>query len=139
MDLLSALAILFIGIFLGALLGRFFFANGNRENNLSQQLDEVHSEYAGYQQKVDDHFKTTAELVNKLTHAYSNIHEHLASGAQDLSKRTLAHTEIERLHSNPSSLQESTPIPKDYASKLPHEPGDLAAEQEISAPFKKHE
>lgn len=130
MEFLSGIAVLLIGFFLGILFSRQFLTNKEKDNTLAQQLDDVHADYANYQQKVDEHFTVTAELVNKLTYAYSDIHSHLATGAHDLSKRALAQTEITQLQvsqtkDSKAPLMASQVIPKDYAPKLPNESGHL--------------
>lgn len=129
MDWLSALAILFVGLLAGILISRWIFAEKDRAQNLSKQLDEIHAEYAVYQEKVDQHFRKTADLVNDLTKTYSAIHQHLAMGAQTLSKRTLAQTEIQQNFLSPSDKSQTNDFlepPRDYAPKENNDKGTLA-------------
>ena len=81
---------LLVGGFLwGAFIGRAMRSDEGeiaKEKNLEiqQQLDGVRSELAGYQKEVSEHFRTTASLVQELTHSYRQVYEHLAAGSNRL-------------------------------------------------------
>ncbi|MDP0560846.1 MAG: DUF1043 family protein [Candidatus Endonucleobacter sp. (ex Gigantidas childressi)] len=120
------------------------FSGGNALNSkLADQLDGVRRDYTEYQDKVNDHFTTTAHLINKMTDTYKNIHEHMAEGAESLchneqveacltdallSSNTLLSEQdrpIKRRNSTDSPLEQ----PKDYALKTkPKETGMLSEE-----------
>lgn len=135
MEILIALVGILVGSVGGFFGGRWWSTHHDKTAALSQQLDETHAEYAHYQDQVDQHFRHTAELINNLTHSYSEIHQHLAEGAQRLSKRSLAKARIEqnflqaqRISNSQTAAIDSTELgaPKDYAPKQAHESGDLA-------------
>lgn len=86
MDVAGILAIFIGGFALGA-LSSHLFRGDRRDQTLSKRLDEVHAEFANYQESVDQHFAKTADLINDLTDSYVEVHQHLARGAQTLSKR----------------------------------------------------
>lgn len=81
---------LLVGGFLwGAFIGRAMRSDDGeiaKEKNqeLQEQLNGVRSELAGYQSEVSDHFRTTASLVQELTHSYRQVYEHLATGSNRL-------------------------------------------------------
>ena len=81
---------LLLGGFLwGAFIGRAMRSDDGeiaKEKNqeLQEQLNGVRSELAGYQNEVSDHFRTTASLVQELTHSYRQVYEHLAAGSNRL-------------------------------------------------------
>ncbi|MEJ2669163.1 MAG: DUF1043 family protein, partial [Gammaproteobacteria bacterium] len=123
-------------------------AQSSRTAVLSRQLDEVHAEYAAYQDKVDQHFRKTADLLNALSTNYSAVHQHLALGVQTLSQRNLQHITQrvmpleEQTTSTPTltrdyqdnqeqsttanNTSESLLPPKDYAPKNINDPGMLS-------------
>jgi len=81
--------IFFIGCIVGGIVHRVFTRNAGTNQKLSSNLDSVSREFAEYQDHVDEHFKTTAELVQQMTHSYVAVHQHLAQGAQGLSRASL--------------------------------------------------
>jgi uncharacterized membrane-anchored protein YhcB (DUF1043 family) len=81
---------LLVGGFLwGAFIGRAMRSDDGeiaKEKNLElqDQLNGVRSELAGYQNEVSEHFRTTASMVQELTHSYRQVYEHLATGSNRL-------------------------------------------------------
>jgi hypothetical protein len=150
MEVLIALVALSVGGLAGFFAGRGWSVRHDKTAALSRQLDETHAEYAHYQDQVDRHFHKTAELINNLTHTYSDMHQHLSDGAQRLSKRTLAKTSIDQnfLHNSSqapilvSNSTNATEPPKDYAPKPADEPGALdesyGAPSPTHSPTKRH-
>jgi len=78
------LVLLLLGIGMGFVLGRNNNTDLIRQNQLSKQLQDAHTEMAEYKEQVNLHFADTAAAVNQLTDSYRNVHEHLAKGAQSL-------------------------------------------------------
>ena len=74
------------GILCGALVYHLLSGSRFRSSRLESQLDEVQQGFKEYQERVGDHFNTSAHLINKLTDAYRDFHQHLANGAEDLCK-----------------------------------------------------
>lgn len=131
----------FMGGACGVLIYHVFLSAGLPGRKLSDQLDEIQHEYMEYKDKVNDHFTTTAHLINKMTDTYKNIYEHMADGAE-----SLCHDEQVKscmtdtlLSSNTLLSEQDKPIkrrnakdhplkqPKDYAPKTkPEEMGMLS-------------
>ena len=76
----------FVGTLCGALIYHFLLGSRFRSSRLESQLDEVQQGFKEYQERVGDHFNTSAHLINKLTDAYRDFHQHVANGAEDLCK-----------------------------------------------------
>lgn len=152
MEILIALVALSVGAVAGFFAGHAWSVRHDKTSALSKQLDETHAEYSHYQDQVDQHFHKTADLINNLTHTYSEIHQHLSDGAQRLSKRTLAKASIQQnfLRNNTTSastnlenpvLANNTPLepPRDYAPKTSDEVGALAENYGINSPTQGHQ
>lgn len=147
-----AIAALTIGMLIGFLFGKSR-SNESREMKLADELDKVQRETALYRNEVDEHFSKTAELVNGLTNQYQKVHEHLATGAEQLCRDeklvaalqksghlslTTQNSEKESKAEAPKAatkaipsaeLKEDKPVtaPLDYAPKaLKDEPGTLS-------------
>ena len=148
MDILSGTAVLAVGVVIGIGISRWFTLPNSRSSTLSRQLDEVHAEYAAYQDKVDQHFRKTADLLNALSSNYGAIHQHLALGVQTLSQRNLSHVAQQHILPLESPFNDDDAVdaaqqhysseineqivnnplnpPKDYAPKSASDPGMLS-------------
>jgi uncharacterized membrane-anchored protein YhcB (DUF1043 family) len=102
-------------------------------NRTQRQLDELQERFDTYQREVVTHFNTTASLVKKLTQSYQEVQEHLSEGANRLAldeitrQRLLAALHPEEAGAPRERLTppRSEEAPKDYAPKVPNEPGTL--------------
>lgn len=116
----------------------------SRVKELESHLTSLQDKYEQYQQGVTGHFAHTAQLVNNLTNAYREVHEHLQRGAGELCADNQRHTAA-----NPASAfialeapKEAYPQamlnddkflatvmpPRDYATKQPDDKGTLDEE-----------
>lgn len=86
-DLPSTLLLIAIGVIIGAALTKIL-NRGPNASELQQKLEDTEEKFNNYQQEVGNHFQKTAELVNKLTQSYQDVHQHLSEGAQGLAKHT---------------------------------------------------
>lgn len=86
-DLPSTLLLIAIGVIIGAALTKILNRSSNA-TELQQKLEDTEEKLNNYQQEVSNHFQKTAELVNKLTLSYQDVHQHLSQGAQGLVKQT---------------------------------------------------
>lgn len=70
----------------GLALGYFWRAGlgDPQHEELEAELAETRKQLESYQQRVTEHFGTTAELFNTVTAGYRAIYEHLAKGANEL-------------------------------------------------------
>lgn len=135
------------GLLLGALLYHFLSASKSRNGKLEDQLDEMQREFHEYQNRVGDHFTTTAHLINKLTDTYHDVHEHMANGAESLcedeevrnrlsdallgSNAVMSGKITKRRNERTKPLEQ----PKDYAPKnAPDEKGVLAEDFGVEVP-----
>ncbi len=82
--ILAIIASGLIGIVAGAALHKQFGHSGSQTRRLSAELEEAQEKGEKYRQEVADHFSETAGLLNNLTQQYRDIHQHLASGADEL-------------------------------------------------------
>jgi uncharacterized membrane-anchored protein YhcB (DUF1043 family) len=84
--------LLFVAIGLGAglLLGHFVLPSAQRARRLQEEVDNLRAAHDRYQQRVTEHFQTTAVLIGDLTSSYKAVYEHLAAGARTLSDPALS-------------------------------------------------
>ncbi len=122
-----------IGGLLGALVSRKFIPP-TEQKSLENELDTTKEELSNYQHEVAEHFIATSKLINELTQSYKNVHEHLASGAVDLTNPDISKQLLDAgegtLHidmSEPAAEDVIEP-PKDWAPKAPGDSGTLSEE-----------
>lgn len=140
MDWVNGFILMLGGAVIGGVIVYLARTERQKDQVLSKRLDEVHSEFAAYQQSVDAHFAKTAELVNKLSEDYIAVHQHLSQGAQTLVKHPplasnqqfnaiesqIAEQAAIEADKEPLSETDLEP-PKDYAPKhSPKEAGTLS-------------
>ncbi|MBT8149447.1 MAG: YhcB family protein [Gammaproteobacteria bacterium] len=117
-----------VGLLLGAGLHRGVGSSAAKMRNLKKELQRAEEQNRDYQQNVADHFSETASLLNGLTRQYKNIHDHLATGADQLCRDNagqslLAGAAIElkieerRADSTDETEQSQLQPPLDYAPK----------------------
>nr|VFK77777.1 MAG: Protein of unknown function (DUF1043) [Candidatus Kentron sp. SD] len=78
------IAMLAVGVGLGMLVAYFLFPGAKRVAESRKDLDRVTAEFAGYRERVEEHFSTTSDLFQGLTNQYRGLYDHLALGARDL-------------------------------------------------------
>ena len=139
------------GMLAGALLYHLLAGSRSERGKLQSQLDNLQHDFKDYQDKVSDHFSTTAHLINKLTDSYRDVHEHMANGAENLCedetvKNRLSDSllgsnallsggtkPIKRRTERPTPLEQ----PKDYAPKsASDEKGTLSEEFSVNTESK---
>ena len=128
--IIGACALLF-GLIVGLIIGRSG-SDSQERNQLKSQLDATTLELEQYKSTVNDHFARTAELVNSLTDSYREVHQHLATSAEQLCDSSQLPEQLQQpLHSSAQAEQSDTenteeaPVetgasvepPKDYAPK----------------------
>lgn len=59
-------------------------ATKERAKALEAEVGKLKAEFGSYREEVNDHFRTTADLVNNMTASYKAVYEHLAGGSQKL-------------------------------------------------------
>lgn len=127
------------GILCGALVFQLLSGSKTRNGKLEGQLEDLQNEFRDYQERVGDHFTTTAHLINKLTDTYKDVHEHMANGAESLCDDEEVRNRLSDSLLGSNALlsgkiskrrnERTKPVeqPKDYAPKnSPDEKGALA-------------
>ena len=120
-----AIAALTIGMLIGFLFGKSR-SNESREMKLADELDKVQRETAIYRNEVEEHFDKTAELINGLTNQYHKVHEHLATGAEQLCRDEKLVTALQQnanlsLASKSNEKENTVTVPKAAPPKEPNE------------------
>ena len=120
-----ALASLAVGLVIGTLIGRTLSGATKQRRTLTEELRKKDDELKTYQHKVTEHFITTSELVNNLTHSYKEVHQHLADSAMTLTNPEVSNKLLEAgsgnlgiAHTTNSSTIDSPQPPKDYTPIL---------------------
>ena len=120
-----ALASLAVGLVIGTLLGRTLSGATKQRRTLTDELRKKDDELKTYQHKVTEHFITTSELVNNLTHSYKEVHQHLADSAMTLTNPEVSNKLLEAgsgslgiTHTADSSTIDSPQPPKDYTPDI---------------------
>ena len=133
--LLTGIVGLIIGVAVGIFYSRRFTAVSIQHKETEQHLSELQQQQTEYQHEVTEHFSDTAKLLSSLAESYRDVHNHLANGADKLTKGDLPADTIPRLpESNFNATEgdespDSISQPLDYAPKnSPHEPGMLNEE-----------
>jgi len=108
----------FAGIGIGVTFGRKGGGDSKKLRDLEEKLEKERQNMDLYEKKVLDHFSQTAQLVNKLTHSYRDVHTHLANGAEDLCQGKSSETilQLATINKEPSNHEDIKP-PLDYAPK----------------------
>ncbi len=116
-----------VGLLIGALFYHLFSGTASQRGKMKSELDEAKAQLKTYQDRVTDHFATTANLVNRMTDNYRDIHEHLAQSAEDLctddvtrhqvSDALLTSNTLLNGRMNKPESKDSIEPPKDYAPK----------------------
>ena len=101
------------GCFVGALMHKLISSSSGTTSRLSKNLDNVSQDFAEYQDKVDAHFKETADLVHSLTQNYAAVHQKLATGALELSRASFTSLATEAARS-----EEKAPIPEQLSAPI---------------------
>lgn len=117
-----AVCLFLVGCVIGAVGHKFFSSNAGSNSKLSKNLDDVSRDFAEYQDKVDAHFKETAELVHNLTQNYVAVHQKLSSGAQLLSRSSLIPLTHETMSGSSvvdTQTAEEPIAPRDYSELDP--------------------
>ena len=131
----------FAGIGMGVTFARKGGGNSKKLRDLEERLEKERQNMDLYEKKVLAHFSQTAQLVNKLTDSYRDVHTHLANGAEDLCQGKSSETilQLEGINKEPS-IQEDIKPPLDYAPKTsPEQRGVLNESFGIEKDFDKED
>lgn len=126
-----------IGLTVGCAAGFFFSRFGTSEArkrlDTERRLQESDDQLQAFREEVSKHFQTTAELVNRLSRDYRDVHNHLADGAGRLCVEAEEPPLLQALpEMAPESLTEAAEqlpsiaaAPLDYAPRSAEQPGVL--------------
>jgi uncharacterized membrane-anchored protein YhcB (DUF1043 family) len=133
---ITGLICLLAGAGLGVLIAFIFRAKILR-HDLEQRLHEAEGSLQGYQRDVAEHFAQTSQLVNNLTHAYREVHEHLASGALKLATPAISRQILDSANTNLGGdtkayvTEQRIEPPRDWAPKAPGAKGSLSEDYDL--------
>ena len=120
-----ALASLAVGLVIGTIVGRTLSGATKQRRTLTEELRQKDDELKTYQHKVTEHFITTSELVNNLTHSYKEVHQHLAASAMTLTNPEISNKLLEAgsgnlgiTHTAQNGTDDSPQPPKDYTPDI---------------------
>lgn len=114
-------------VFRSQLLGR----------DIEQRLHQAESSLQGYQRDVAEHFAQTSQLVNNMTNAYREVHEHLANGALKLATPAISRQILDSANNNLGSgtkafiNEQRIEPPRDWAPKAPGAKGTLSDDYDL--------
>jgi len=91
-------AIGLISFVIGVGVGFLMRGNRRRVHELEEELATVERQFNDYRLQVTRHFRTTSELVQKMTDSYREVYEHLAGGSQALCQTELGNASLEFTH-----------------------------------------
>jgi uncharacterized membrane-anchored protein YhcB (DUF1043 family) len=131
--LLTSALSLIVGIAIGIVATRLFSANGKKAAQMEQHLAATEYKMNAYKHEVNQHFETTAKLIDELNESYRNVHNHLADAAHSLSDAPYNSTSIKTIPPAEDTdrvieqkITTDAVPPLDYAPKTsPLEPGML--------------
>lgn len=115
----------------------YFFRAQILGRDLEQRLHQAENSLQGYQRDVAEHFAQTSQLVNNLTQAYREVHEHLANGALKLATPAISRQILDSANSNFSSDnkayigEQRIEPPRDWAPKAPGAKGALSEDYDL--------
>lgn len=105
--------------------------------DVEQRLHEAESSLQGYQRDVAEHFAQTSQLVNNLTNAYRDVHEHLANGALKLATPAISRQILDSANNNLGSdskayiNEQRIEPPRDWAPKTAGTKGTLSEDYDL--------
>ncbi len=133
--IIIAVITLLVGCAIGALAAKGMNPQQQQQSKeLEQRLQSTEEKLRNYQQEVTEHFMETSQLVNRLTHSYKEVHEHLASSAlkltnPDISRQLIDAADGKLLPHNTQANDDgdsSIQAPRDWAPREPGAKGQLS-------------
>ena len=129
-----ALVCLVIGCVVGAFIARLSMQRDSSNKELQQKLAETEKKFSDYQAQVTEHFLETSVRVNRLTHSYREVHEHLAQSASQLANPDISQ---QLLKAASGTLEDNSAVtltdsdlsptpPKDWAPRKDGDVGQLS-------------
>lgn len=117
---------LLAGVVLGA-IGIGYARGKFLGRDIEQRLHQTETELQTYQRDVAEHFAHTSQLVNNLTQAYRDVHEHLANGALKLATPAISKQILDAAQNDKPNLREqAVEPPRDWAPRAPGSKGTLS-------------
>ena len=135
-----------VGVMIGAVgFWSFFSQTEAGAVKSKKELATLNKKLEEQQAQINEHFVTTADLVNKLTLTYKEVYDHLAIGAESLCDSDAA-IQVLEARQNVAKLiaaddaRDINPDPtgpaKDYAPKTDNEAGALSEEFGLNTDIK---
>lgn len=123
---LTAAGCIAAGAAAGWLLRTALDPSERKLRDVEAQLTASEATHEAYRRQITEHFRGTADRVNRLTEDYRDLHSHLAQGAMSLCTPATGETPLLTSLSGSggrSSIAASINPPLDYASPGPGDGG----------------
>lgn len=125
LTIIVAVTFFLIGCMAGALLFMRFSPEQKRSRDMEKHLHQAQDELKDYKLEVTQHFAETARLLKQMAESYRDVHNHLATAAENLSQdgRSVPIMkklpEIDRLAADEEDDEQTAEVrpPLDYAPK----------------------
>ncbi|GDY26515.1 MULTISPECIES: YhcB family protein [unclassified Agarivorans] len=134
MSAISSMIFLLIGVAIGFFLSRMASKPaGTNDASMKQELAQNKAELDSYKEQVQEHFSTSAQLLEDMAKQYQGIYEHMASQSKSLISDDVAQPQLfadyqEKLEVD-DSVESNDAQPKDYSN----EPSGLFTEAQRKA------
>lgn len=125
MNSIHSIILIGIGILLGFIAARLINRSQKEgQDDLKEQLEQSRNELKAYRDQVNEHFNTSAQLLENLAEQYQQIHQHMAEQAhalmssEDEKSPLFQESSLLASVSDPRNNEEPEPSspPKDYSN-----------------------
>ena len=121
MSAISSMIFLLIGVAIGFFLSRIASKPVGTDASMKQELEQNKAELTSYKEQVQEHFATSAQLLEDMAKQYQGIYEHMASQSKSLISDDVAQPQLfadyqEKLELD-ETVESSEAQPKDYSNQ----------------------
>ncbi|MFM2486723.1 YhcB family protein [Celerinatantimonas yamalensis] len=125
MNVLNSLILVAVGLILGVILTRLLTKNQKSSAELQRKLEQTQAELDAYQKQVNEHFNSSAQLLEELALQYQKIYRHMAEQSATLMVASVDQPlfDPDKLPMSPKTQDESESSeledqpPKDYTNE----------------------
>lgn len=84
MDILTSLILVAAGVIIGVLISQILTRNHRHESSLKKELEQNRAEFKAYRKQVNEHFQSSAQMLDELAQQYQKIYQHMAEQSTQL-------------------------------------------------------
>ncbi|CAG9295607.1 Z-ring associated ZapG family protein [Celerinatantimonas diazotrophica] len=132
MDIMTSLILVAAGVIIGVLISQILTHNHKHESSLKKELEQNQAEFKAYRKQVNEHFQSSAQMLDELAQQYQKIYQHMAEQSTQLlddqrqnfpmfdpDKKILYPPTQSQLDAEIDETEESSPSapPKDYTNE----------------------